>query len=117
MSRFKYHRAHLLLIPTSHFTMASKVKSFCPQNLLNLVSMVTEFYADQYLQCNLLLTLVHFWVIDPSKMGLVTIVQRVNLFLSQKLLYYVPLGNHFHADQYLQWSLWLIYFCFGIIDL
>ena len=67
--------------------------------------MVTEFYADQYLQCNLLLTLVHFRVIDPSKMGLVTIVQRVNLFLSQKLLYYVPLGNHFHADQYLQWSL------------
>ena len=49
MSRFDNHRAHFLLVTASHVTMTSEVKNICSQNLLNLVSMEKEFYADRYL--------------------------------------------------------------------
>ena len=47
MSRFENQRVHFLLVPTSHVTMTSWVKNVCSQNLLNLVSVEREFYADQ----------------------------------------------------------------------
>ena len=49
MSRFENHSVHFLLVPASHVTMTSWVKNVCSQNLLNLVPMKREFYADQYL--------------------------------------------------------------------
>ena len=47
MSRFENHRVHFLVVPTSHVTMRSRVENFCLENLLNLVSVEREFYADQ----------------------------------------------------------------------
>ena len=47
MSRFENHRVHFLLVPAIDVTMTSWVKDFCSQNLLNLVSMERESFADQ----------------------------------------------------------------------
>ena len=49
MPRFENLRVQFLLVPASHVTMTSRVKNFCPQNLLNSVSVEREFYADQFL--------------------------------------------------------------------
>ena len=64
MSRFENHRVHVLLVPASHLTMASWVKKICSQNLLHLVSLEREFYADQYMLQNLHPVFVRFLSID-----------------------------------------------------
>ena len=74
MSRFENHCVHFLLVPASHVTMTSWVKIFCSQNLLNLVSVEREFYADQLLLSNLQLIFVCFWVIDLQRMHYVAMV-------------------------------------------
>ena len=90
-------RVHFLLVPSSHVIMTPQVNNFCSLNLLRLVSMEREFFVDQYLLQNLQLIFVCFWVIDLQTMDLMTIVQKVNLFLSQNLLYYLPLEREFYA--------------------
>ena len=49
MCKFENHLVHFLQVPASHVTMTPWVKRFYSQNLLNLVSMEREFYAEQYL--------------------------------------------------------------------
>ena len=46
ISKFGNHRVHFLLKPATHVNMTSRMKNICPQNLLNLVSIEREFYAD-----------------------------------------------------------------------
>ena len=116
MSRFENHRVHFLLVPASHVTMTSWVKNFCLQNLLNLVSVEREFYADQYLLQNLQLVFVCLWVIDLQRMHHVTMVLRMNLFLSQNPSCYVPLERKFYVDQHSQQNLQLMFVLLGVIE-